>query len=384
MTLSHWQSRRDRVNKKVDVVVVGAGIAGASTAFWLRRMAPSMQVVIVDRHEPAGGASGRNAGFLLQGHATSFAEDVDRLGIERATLFWDYTLENRDLVFSEFATAGIRLRETGSVTAAGSPIEAERLARSAELLRDAGRPARYLDAAQAADATASSGYFGGLHIATGAVVDPVRLVQAIVERAGAEVVTGLHVSALEPTPDGCMVVSDRVTYEASHVVVAVNAASGLLLPGLSSTIRPVRAQMLATDPLPIQLNVPVYSHEGYYYVRQLSSGHVLVGGARHLHRAAEVGHEDATTVALQEDLSRYLRTHFSWCASHTVKERWSGTMAFTDDKLPKVGHIPGLDRAVWVGGFSGHGMSMAFLTGRVVADILLQRSRHPVLDLLEV
>ena len=364
-------------------MVVGGGIAGASTAYWLRRMAPALKLMVVDQRRPAAGASGRNAGFLLQGHATSFAADVERLGTDRAALFWDYTLENRDLVFSEFDGEDIGLSATGSVTAAGSNEESEMLRRSAELLSSMEQTVSYLDARETSRATDSTGFLGGLHVSTGAVVDPVRLVDAIVDASGVEVYSGVRVRGIEPVGSGARLIADGVSFEAQHTVLAVNSGTGLLLPEIAPLVRPVRAQMMATEPLAHRLSVPVYSHEGYYYVRQLRSGEVLVGGARHLHREAETGHEDATTLGVQEDLSRYLRAHFPWCADHAVKARWSGTMAFTDSKLPRVGRVSGIQSGFWVGGFSGHGMSMAFLTGKVVAGLLLEADRHPILDLLE-
>lgn len=383
MTISHWQSSRKNVAKKADVVVVGAGITGASTAFWLRRLSPTLKVVVVDQDGPAAGASGRNAGFLLQGHATSFVRDVERLGPERAALFWHFTLENRDLVFSEFEGRDVGLSATGSVTAAGSHEESEMLRQSAELLSSMDQNVSFLDVGETARATASTGFCGGLYVPTGAVVNPVRLVDAIVESSGAEVCTGVRVKSIAPIESGCRVVCDGMFVEARHAVVAVNSGTGLLLPEEAPAVRPVRAQMMITQSLPHHLSVPVYSHEGYYYVRQLGTGEVLVGGARHLHREAETGHEDATTLGLQEDLSRYLRAHFPWSVDHVAQARWSGTMAFTDNMLPRVGRIAGVQSGFWVGGFSGHGMSMAFLTGKVVAGLVLDLDRHPILDLIE-
>jgi glycine/D-amino acid oxidase-like deaminating enzyme len=159
--------------------------------------------------------------------------------------------------------------------------------------------------------------------------------------------------------------------EAEGVVLALNAYLPTLIPALSTVVRPVRAQMLATAPAGRRLREPVYSHEGYYYLHQLPTGEVLLGGARHLHRAAEVGYDDATTEALQADLEAYLRTHFPDFAGVPVARRWSGTMGFSTDGLPAYGPVPGLPRSLWVGGFTGHGMGYGFRMGRLVAAHLL-------------
>src|SRR5690625_7995597 len=69
--------------------------------------------------------------------------------------------------------------------------------------------------------------------------------------------------------------------------------------------------MLATEPASLRcLQLPAYSHEGFYYVRQRADGVVLVGGARHLHMLEERGYADQTTPALQADLEKFLHQHF--------------------------------------------------------------------------
>ncbi|MEO1074499.1 MAG: FAD-dependent oxidoreductase, partial [Bacteroidota bacterium] len=92
----------------------------------------------------------------------------------------------------------------------------------------------------------------------------------------------------------------------------------------------------------------------------------LVGGARHLHRDAEVGYEDATTLALQADLEAYLAEHVPTASPVQVERRWSGTMGFSPDGLPLVGALPGHPESRWCGGFTGHGMGFAVRLARLV------------------
>ncbi|HEX8386719.1 MAG TPA: FAD-binding oxidoreductase, partial [Rubricoccaceae bacterium] len=110
---------------------------------------------------------------------------------------------------------------------------------------------------------------------------------------------------------------------------------------------------------------------GFYYVRQAPDGRVLVGGARHLHEATEVGHDDATTPALQADLEAYLRAHVPAAADAPVERRWSGTMGFSPDGLPVIGDVPGVPGAVYGAGFTGHGMGYGLRFGRLAARRLL-------------
>ncbi len=119
------------------------------------------------------------------------------------------------------------------------------------------------------------------------------------------------------------------------------------------------------------LTAPVYSHDGFYYVRQTPDGRVLVGGARHRHAAEEVGVEDATTGHLQADLEAYLADHIPGAAGAKVERRWSGTMGFSPDGLPVLGPVPGIPAALFAAGFTGHGMGYGLRFGRLAARALL-------------
>src|SRR5437879_8092212 len=67
-----------RLPEKADVLVIGGGIAGVSLLWHLS--ARRIDAVLVERHHLAWGASGRNAGFLLAGVASSYAEAVQAYG----------------------------------------------------------------------------------------------------------------------------------------------------------------------------------------------------------------------------------------------------------------------------------------------------------------
>jgi glycine/D-amino acid oxidase-like deaminating enzyme len=151
----------------------------------------------------------------------------------------------------------------------------------------------------------------------------------------------------------------------------LNAYLPRVLPGLGEAVRPVRAQMMATEPIAPVLDRPVYSHEGYFYIRQRWDGRVLVGGARHLHLEQETGYEDGTTPELQDDLAAYLADHFPEVANARIDRRWSGTMGFSPDGLPVVGTVPGVPGAIYAAGFTGHGMGYSMRFGDLLASRLL-------------
>ena len=379
-TASVWQ-RPPRVES--DLAVVGGGVIGAATVWSLGRLAPDLRVVLVEAERLAWGASGRNAGFLLLGTHADYASAVDACGRERARRIWAFTHEAFRLAAEVGGRHDVGFRATGSVLAAGDAAEADRLRRSHALLAEDGVETAWWNQADLDDEIGGLGFEGALFVPEGGEVDPARLVRALAVESGAEVREGWPVKAVETeggrvrlaAEGGGEVVADRV-------LVATNAFLPRLLPDLGAVVRPVRAQMIATAPAPLGLAAPVYSHEGFYYLRQRPDGRVLVGGARHLHKAAEVGYADATTDALQDSLGAYLADHFPVFAGLDVERRWAGTMGFSPDGLPALGPVPDVPGAVFAAGFTGHGMGYALRFGGLAARALLGQ-RDEAADLFD-
>lgn len=371
-TTSFWQvSRSPRpdltpVPDHADVVIVGGGIAGVSVATWLGRLAPERRVVLLEAERLAHGASGRNAGFLLQGTDSDYAATVDRLGRETARLGWQLAEETRDGLFEALDGTDAEPVASGNWIVALSAEEDERLRRSEALLREDGIPAAYHGSVE--DVLGCRGLRGALMLPRGGMVNPVRVVETLASRSGATVCEATPVLRIEPEGDRVRVVSSRGAVIAYNVIVTANAYLGHLVPGVP--VRPVRAQMLATEPVARLLDRPVYVDDGYVYLRQQPDGTVLIGGMRHRHVETEVGYEDATSEPLQRDLERFLREHFPALSAPVVR-RWSGTMGFSPDGLPTLGELPDVPGALWLGGFTGHGMGTAFRSARTAVARLL-------------
>jgi glycine/D-amino acid oxidase-like deaminating enzyme len=379
MTVSFWQRADLGPEVSCDVAVVGGGIIGASTAYWLKQQHPERDIVLLEAETLGYGASGRNAGFLLQGAAVDYATDVQRYGVERAEKLWDFTLENRQLIAAICTEEHIGFTGSGSVLLAGDAGEAERLLASAERLNARHQPVAYWNAERVEQEVRGRSFRGGLFIPSGATVDSLRLVREIAGLSGARLLEHHPVYELHPTGERIALLSPRRRVLATSVILTLNAYLPRLLPETSAFVRPVRAQMCATKAIDAGLPYPIYSHEGYYYLLQLPSGELLVGGARHLHEKDEVGYADCTTDALQADLLAYLKRHFPHLKppdlTESIDHRWSGTMGFTPDGLPAIGYAGGLPQCLWAAGFNGHGMGYGFRFGQLLASI--HDATHP-------
>jgi len=375
MSVSFWQRADSADPDAYDVVIVGGGLVGCATAYWLHRRRSRLRVAIVEAHSVGHGASGRNAGFLLQGTDTDYLTALDRYGLRRAKHFWRFTRDNRDLIEAELQGAAFDFTACGSMTVAGTEAEDARLQEAVSPLRAIGAPVVYLSPKETNRRLRARGFWGSLFVTSGAMVNPLNLVQQVAAESRAHVFEYQPVQRVTAAGDHYRVETDGRQMQTRQVVFALNAHLPQVIPALAAYVRPVRAQMLATAPTDRHLRLPAYTHMGAFYIRQGPGGEVLLGGARYRHAEAEVGYDDATTPAVQNDLERYLHAHFPWAQGLDVTQRWSGTMGFSPDGLPVVGAVPGQPGNVWAAGFTGHGMSCGFRMGQLLAARVLGDAR---------
>jgi gamma-glutamylputrescine oxidase len=338
--------------EKADIVVIGGGITGVSLLYWLKKR--RLRAVLLERSHLASGASGRNAGFVLAGVADNYATAVQTYGRQRAREIWAFTLENHDAVASALKNEDVGHNRCGSIVLAADDAERVQLEQSAELLTDDGFQAHF-------DGTA-------LYSPRDGEVNPTALVSALARVAPAgSIFEHVNVTGIAPANNRVYVHVEDETCEAGVVILATNAWTSALAPALKIT--PRRAQMLATAPVDhVVAEKPTYSHYGYRYWRQLTSGVLLIGGWRDTSMETEETFDEKPTAAIQERIEKFARGELG--ADTPVTHRWAGTMGFTEDGLPVVGAVEGMPRVYVCGGYNGHGMGFAFLSAKKVAEML--------------
>jgi len=126
----------------------------------------------------------------------------------------------------------------------------------------------------------------------------------------------------------------------------------------------------------VRLDASYYANHGSEYFRQTPDGTIVVGGCRTYHADREVGYDDRVTPWVQTDIEAFARRVLG--SGFEVQGRWSGVMGFTKNHLPIIAPVcRAWDRGgrVWFcGGFTGHGMSMAYETSRLAVGAMLDGS----------
>lgn len=367
MTVSHWQ-RAEQVEREVDFLVVGAGLAGC-TAAYIAKHAHNRDVVITDARDVALGASGRNAGFMISGLDTFYHRAIESYGHEAAREVWAMSERSFGL-WREFIASSpfdVPIDNCGSMLLAETPEEAKELELAARALENDGIHIEYFSRDPL-----GRGYFAGIEQPLDAGVQPYLLVKSILAQCGAELMSNNELYRMEQVENFVQVDTRKVKFKAQYVMLCTNAYSPLIDPFFVGKVAPTRAQCLVTEPID---HVPApycgYSDYGYMYYRSTFDGRFLLGGGRKDFRNEENDtSEDRITCNVQSFLDDYLKKYFP-DVNAPVAQRWSGIMGFSSDGLPLVGTLPGRSRIGFAVGFTGHGLALAGAAAERAVDRLL-------------
>jgi glycine/D-amino acid oxidase-like deaminating enzyme len=335
-----------------DVEIVGGGVTGCACALALA--AQGARVRLYEARGIGTGASGRNGGFALRGGAMAYDVAIDRLGRENARALWRLT---EDGLGRMAELAGDAFVQTGSVRLAADEAEADELRREHDALAADGFAVAWDEAPTAG----KPGLFPAalIHPPDGALQPArwARRVAALAADAGAELREHSRVALRD--------------LRAERVVIATDGYGSGLLPVLDGWIRPARAQVLVTEPLPERpFPRPHYARHGFDYWQQTVEGRLVIGGWRDADLDAEFTDEEATTTSIQGRIEAFVRELLG--RSPRITHRWAGIFGLTKDLLPLVGPLPGDDRVWLAAGYSGHGNVLALVCGDLVAAAIAE------------
>lgn len=364
-----------------DICIVGGGYTGLSAALHLAEA--GAQVALVEARTIGHGASGRNGGQIHTGLRKDQSALEKWLGPLHARELWSLSEEAKALVRTLVAEHRIDCALTdGLVIAAHNRRALQELAKdTAHLARHyLYAPARMMDADESAGMLGTTNYPGARLDLGGGHLHPLsyaRGLAAAAERSGAVLWEHSAVLAIESRHDSVEIQCGGGRIRARQALLAAGAFNGRLAPELEPFIGHVESFIIATEPLPPHLaervlasNVAVADtrHVLDYY-RKSTDGRLLFAGRESYFKPPA-------------DIAALVRPRmiavFPHLAGLQIDYAWSGTVGITASRMPHLGTLS--ERILFAHGYSGQGVALATLGGRLMAEAAMgRRERFDVL-----
>lgn len=369
MHLSYWELKN--YFSGIDFTIVGSGIVGLHAALRLRERFPKSKILVLEKGFLPQGASTKNAGFACFG---SLSEIIDDLNFHSEQQVIDLIQKRRDglaLLRKNLGDAAIGFEVFGGYELFLAGDEwFEKCIEKLPFVNDLLRP---LFGADVFSPTVDSFGFRKinkklLYNPFEAQLDTGNMMQALLKKAigndililNRQTVVSSHESDgfVEVALDGFSFKTDKLLYATNGFAAAIT----------NNRVKPARAQVLITKPIP-NLNIKGTFHLdcGYYYFRNVGD-RILFGGGRNLDFETEGTTEFGQTEIIQNRLGKILKEVILPGREFEIEHRWSGIMGMGTEKLPIVEQLT--ERTYCGVRLGGMGVAIGSLVGKQLADLV--------------
>ncbi|KUJ17115.1 FAD dependent oxidoreductase [Mollisia scopiformis] len=391
--------------QKTDILIIGAGYAGISTAYHLitsSSSSPPPSIVLLEAREICSGATGRNGGHLRP--SVPFPELIEKYGIAACLEIVLFEIAHMDAMKSLIEKEGIvcDFTLTGGHTVTKDPATVEFmkdvLGRYIAECPDLAEDYTVVVGEEAEKQSGVKGVIGDWQHEV-AHLWPYKLFAGLLEicvKRGVNLQTNTAVlkSGGRDEEGYWGFETERGDVRAKKVVFATNGYTAGLLPEYKDVIAPRKALCTHIVVKPSAEDGKVkrmgngwdstYIIEpplgGFDYLIQRPDGGVVVGGANRTYKEDGSGlgdWDDSSMIKPAEGyfegyLERYFSTFKKGEDEETVDMAWTGIQGHTPDSLPHIGAVPGKEGQFIIAGFNGHGMPVIHLSSKGLVEMIVE------------
>ena len=355
---------------RCDVAIVGGGLAGLGAALDLRER--GLDVVVLEAREIGWGASGRNGGQAIHGLACGQDVIEGQLGLADARKVWNMTIEALALLRERIAKYGIECDwRDGYLGVATNARKGRELAEWADEIESKyAYPLARIAPADVAKWVASPRYHSAIHDPRSGHLHPLKYVLGLARAAaaaGVRIFENTEVTALRQD-GGVTLTTAAGSVQATQALLAGNVYLQGIAPALESRIMPVGTYIVcseAMDPALADSLIPTRSAVCdtdfvLDYYRTTNDHRMLFGG--------RVSYSTKTPANLQASMRQRMVDTFPQLAATKIQYAWGGFVDITMNRAPDFGRIGA--NVYYLQGFSGHGLALTGLAGRLVAEAM--------------
>jgi gamma-glutamylputrescine oxidase len=367
-------------NITVDVAVLGGGFTGLSSAYYIRTISPRKRVIVLEAKGCGNGASGRNGAMVL----TMTDDRYMQLSADPAVdkRIYDLTAQNIQALLRLSVATGIdcELETNGALQVLSTSEEVKAARGYVQAARSAGIPVEFWSKQQVASAIGTGVYQGAFFDPNGGHVHPMRLVQvwkAAAEAAGAEIYENTVAASIEEGPEHLVHTTGGLTVKAKSLVLATNAFTPRL-GYFRNSIVPVHEYVAMTPPLSEQQlseigwqkRVPFNdSRTEVVYLGLTRDNRIHIGGGKPSYFFNNGLGDPGDAAPHYAQLRRELVRLYPRLAGVEFEATWSGVVDWSLDASPSVGRTGRHNNIFYGLGYSGHGVNLTSVFGRIIADL---------------
>ena len=356
-----------------DVCIIGAGFTGLSAALHLAKA--GYAVTLLDAHRVGWGASGRNGGQLGSDMRSGQDDLESQYGKAEAHALWDIAQEANKLCRQLINEHEIDCDLTDGIIHADHRERYLKETReyTEKLQKDYGYDkVRYLDKAEIQQQVGSESYHGGSLDMGAAHLHPLNYALGLAKAASAAGVTIYQESPVlgyqQTGSDNVHVKTADGDIRAKHVLLACNGYLDKLNKKVASRVMPINNYIIATEPLTDELashlirdnHAVADSRFVVNYFRLSADKRMLFGGGENY------------SFQFPPDIKSFVRKHmlsiYPQLDNTKIDYGWGGTLAITVSRMPYFAKVS--DNVLSASGYSGHGVAMATMAGKIMADMI--------------
>jgi gamma-glutamylputrescine oxidase len=352
----------------VDVAIVGGGITGISAALHLAER--GYKVAVLEAEHIGWGASGRNGGQVLPGFGASQIKIKSLVGAEESQKLWNMSIEAVDLLYSQIQRFGIPCDPVeGYLHAAIKPRHVRELEETQDELAELGAPVgQILKGDDLRARLASPRYLAALEDNIAGHIHPLNYTLGLgraAQAAGARLFSQTRVTRVEPGPT-VKLHTPNGTVSAAFLLLSGGAYLGDLMRPIAGYIMPVGTYIIATEPRP-DIATLIPGNEAVAdlnfvldYFRRSADDRMLFGG--------RVSYSTLPPPSLKASMLKRAQRVFPQLHDARVEYLWGGNVDISQNRAPHFGKLA--SNILFTQGFSGHGLALTGLAGKVVAEAI--------------
>lgn len=362
---------------EADVLVIGGGIAGMTTALHLAEK--SVDVALVEAGQPGDGATGKSGGLVAPDYIRHCPDAVqsafgEEAGERLTRMIGSSARQVFDLI--DRHQIDCDARQDGFYTPSHNDTLAEQQRSYAKQWNLRGYPVSFVEPAEAKRVFGSDRYCGGIQFDDGGSLNPLAYVRGLArsaERAGARLFGNSPVEALMRDKDGwtCRTPTGRI--RAPHVVLAANGGNAALHPAMRQTTLPLHVFQFATAPMTAAEQAAILPEGGGYTDKRPYMFTARFDGQGHLISAFPMSLLVRGDAGRRREAQRRIEQHFAAMKNPQIEYLWHGLARVGTSFLPELYDLG--DGALAIQACNGRGIATNTVLGAEVAEMLATGDR---------